>query len=299
MCLVAFAINSSARWPLVIAANRDEFLNRPTLPLGRWHSSTGQEIIAGRDLRSGGTWLGITPGGRVAFLTNVREAEPPTAPRSRGELVTRWLEASGDARDFALALEQDGAAYGGFNLVLGDFQTNAWTWLTNRLGAASTLHMQALAPGVYGLSNAALNTPWPKTTALQRVLADALTAQAHAPTDDTLQDLLWTALGNRERTPHEQLPATGVPLAMVAMEEALSSAFVDFPERAYGTRSSTLLLACARDDRADLRRWDMTVQERTHLHLQRADKTGSSRVNGADTALVSSDLVSWRQKAAL
>ena len=303
MCLVAFAINSSARWPLVIAANRDEFLNRPTLPLGRWQSSTGQEIIAGRDLRSGGTWLGITPGGRVAFLTNVREAEPPTAPRSRGELVTRWLEASGDARDFALALEQDDAAYGGFNLVLGDFQTNAWTWLTNRHGAASTLHMQlhfqALAPGVYGLSNAALNTPWPKTTALQRVLADALTAQAHAPAGDTLQDLLWTALGNRERTPHEQLPATGMPLAMVAMEDALSSAFVDFPERAYGTRSSTLLLACARDDQADLRRWDVTVQERTHLHLQRSDKTGASRVDGADTPLISSDLVSWQQKAAL
>ena len=282
MCLVAFAINSSARWPLVIAANRDEFFNRPTLPLGRWHSATGQEIIAGRDLRGGGTWLGISPGGRVAFLTNVREAQPPAASGSRGELVTRWLESSADAGDFARALEQDCAAYGGFNLVLGDFQRNAWTWLTNRHGAASTLDLQALAPGVYGLSNAALNTPWPKTTALQRVLTDALTA----PVPDALQARLWTALACRDRAPHEQLPATGVPLAM---EEALSSAFVEFPEHRYGTRSSTVLLASAHESRKDVRRWDIQLLERTHLRAM--DKTGHC----AETPLIRNELIAWQQ----
>jgi uncharacterized protein with NRDE domain len=296
VCLVAFAINSSARWPLVIAANRDEFRERPTLPLSRWHSATGQEIIAGRDLRAGGSWLGLSPGGRVAFLTNVREAQPAAAPRSRGELVTRWLESSANAKEFALAL--DGSVYGGFNLVLGDFQTNAWSWLTNRHGAASTLnkhlHFQALAPGVYGLSNAALNTPWPKTTALQRVLADALSVQADAPDPEALQAPLWMALANRDRAPHEQLPATGVPLAM---EEALSSAFVDFPERGYGTRSSTVLLASAQGDPEDARRWDVTVQERTHLPP--SDKTDSSRSHSADTPQISSDLVSWQSIAAL
>ena len=290
MCLVAFAINSSARWPLVIAANRDEFFNRPTLPLGRWHSATGQEIIAGRDLRGGGTWLGISPGGRVAFLTNVREAQPPAASGSRGELVTRWLESSADAGDFARALEQDCAAYGGFNLVLGDFQTDSWSWLSNRHGGASTLHkhlhFQALAPGVYGLSNAALNTPWPKTTALQRVLADALSAQADAPATEALQARLWTALACRDRAPHEQLPATGVPLAM---EEALSSAFVAFPERAYGTCSSTVLLASTHENRKDVRRWDVQVQERTHL--QAMDKTG----HGAITPLIRNELIAWQQ----
>ena len=286
MCLVAFAINSSARWPLVIAANRDEFLNRPTLPLARWHSASGQEIIAGRDLRGGGTWLGISPGGRVAFLTNVREAQPPAASGSRGELVTRWLESSADAGDFARALEQDCAAYGGFNLVLGDFQRNAWTWLTNRHGAASTLDLQALAPGVYGLSNAALNTPWPKTTALQRVLADALSAQADAPATEALQARLWTALACRDRAPHEQLPATGVPLAM---EEALSSAFVEFPEHRYGTRSSTVLLASAHESRMDVRRWDIQVLERTHLRAM--DKTGHC----AETPLISNELIAWQQ----
>jgi uncharacterized protein with NRDE domain len=298
VCLVAFAINSSARWPLVIAANRDEFWERPTLPLGRWHSATGQEIIAGRDLRAGGTWLGISPGGRVAFLTNVREAQPAAAPRSRGELVTRWLEASADASDFAQALEQEGAAYGGFNLVLGNFQTNAWTWLSNRHGVASTLHkhlhFQALAPGVYGLSNAALNTPWPKTTTLQRVLADALSDQAQAPADDVLEAPLWTALANRDRAPHEQLPATGVPLAM---EEALSSAFVDFPERGYGTRSSTVLLASAQGDRENAQRWDVTVRERTHL--PRSEKAGAPRGDGADKPLISRETITWQAMAQL
>src|SRR5665647_1930991 len=258
MCLVAFAINASARWPLVIAANRDEFLARPTQPLGHWHSRQGQEIISGRDLRAGGTWLGITPIGRVAFLTNVREANPQAAPRSRGELVTRWLEETGDAQAFASALAQDAAAYGGFNLVLGDFQRNDWHWITNKSSTAD-LQVQPLKPGIYGLSNAALNTPWPKTTALQSVLAAAL----HSPEPDALQALLWTALANRERALREQLPATGVPLAM---EQALSSAFVAFPEHAYGTRSSTVLLASAQHRREGARCWEVRVEERTHPH---------------------------------
>ncbi|MFC5523371.1 NRDE family protein [Polaromonas jejuensis] len=270
MCLIAFAISASARWPLVIAANRDEFLNRPTLPLGRWQSASGQHIISGRDLRAGGTWLGMTPGGRVAFLTNVREANPQAAPRSRGQLVTRWLEADGDAASFVAALEADGAAYGGFNLVLGDFQRHAWSWVTNRFAgqpaAAPTLHSQPLAAGVYGLSNAALNTPWPKTAALKDVLAHALASSPNGPgpEPDALQAPLWAALASRERAARRQLPATGVPLAL---EEALSSAFVDVPEYAYGTRSSTVLLASPQGA-GHPRCWEVRVEERTHGQAQ-------------------------------
>jgi uncharacterized protein with NRDE domain len=260
MCLIAFAIGASARWPLVVASNRDEFLNRPTQSLGRWRTDAGKDIISGRDLRAGGTWLGLTPGGRVAFLTNVREANAPAAPHSRGELVTRWLAQTGDAGAFAAALAQDGAAYGGFNLVLGDFQSNAWTWLSNRPTTGSALHVQTLTPGVYGLSNAALNTPWPKTTALQH----ALRASLHAvPDPETLQARLWAALASRERASVEALPATGVPLAI---EQALSSAFVDFPEHAYGTRSSTVLLASAQHHAGAERRWEVQLEERTHRH---------------------------------
>jgi uncharacterized protein with NRDE domain len=259
MCLVAFAIGVSARWPLVIAANRDEFLERPTLPLARWKTASGQEIISGRDLRAGGTWMGITPAGRIAFLTNVRQAESDAAPRSRGELVTRWLEGSGDATSFVAALEDKGAAFGGFNLVLGDLQRNAWTWVTNKYAGTSgepALQAQTLAPGLYGLSNAGLDTPWPKTLELKRVLATALQSGDDAAGDESLQALLWTALGNRQRALPADLPHTGLP---PDLEEALSSAFVEVPGRAYGTRCSTVLLATASGHDRDIR-----LEERTH-----------------------------------
>ncbi|AYQ29546.1 MULTISPECIES: NRDE family protein [unclassified Polaromonas] len=266
MCLVAFAIGASYRWPLVIAANRDEFLARPTLPLARWQTPSGQEIISGRDLRAGGTWMGITPGGRIAFLTNVRQASPEIAPRSRGELVTRWLEGAGNAEGFVAELENTGgggAAYGGFNLVLGDLQHSAWTWVTNKsvvLSEGPTLYVQALPPGLYGLSNAGLDTPWPKTVELKRVLAAALKDGESRADHEAMRASLWAALGNRQRALPRELPHTGVA---PELEEALSSAFVGFPGRAYGTRCSTMLLATPLN--GDKGQWDVQLEERTHM----------------------------------
>ena len=263
MCLIAFAIGASKRWPLVIASNRDEFLNRPTLPLDRWQTARGQEIISGRDLRAGGTWLGITPAGRVAFLTNVREAEPKVAAFSRGELVTRWLECHCDAAAFVALLENDKHQYGGFNLVLGDVQRNAWTWMTNRsVSSDSGWHSETLLPGVYGLSNAALDTPWPKTLALKNALMASLQQEAKPNfQDDSWQGPLWTALANRARAPIHSLPTTGVP---DAMEAALSSAFVDFPEHGYGTRSSTLLVISRMFDPLARKSLRIDLTEQTH-----------------------------------
>lgn len=267
MCLIAFAIGASARWPLVIAANRDEFLNRPTLPLARWHTDAGTEVISGRDLRAGGTWLGLTPGGRLAMLTNVREPQSSAGEKSRGELVMRWLEGRMDAAQFLA--QTDSTAYGAFNLVLGDFQTASWHWLTNQSGAAGGpapagpapgWHSRALRPGIYGLSNGALDTPWPKTRALKQALQTALAA----PEQDTLQATLWSALRDRQRAGTEHLPRTGVPLAL---EQALSSAFVDFPEQGYGTRCSTLLVASAEEVLPALK-WDVLIQEATHVHAE-------------------------------
>jgi uncharacterized protein with NRDE domain len=260
MCLIAFAIGVSERWPLMIAANRDEFLDRPTLPLARWQTPSGQEVLSGRDLRAGGTWMGITPGGRIAFLTNVRGARADAGARSRGELVTRWLESRDDAAGFVAALEDDGADYAGFNLVLGDFQRNAWMWTTNRPSNPGTAGWQAkhLPLGVYGLSNASLDTPWPKTVELKRVLATAL----NSADDETLQASLWAALANRQRAQHEHPPSTGVP---PTREEALSSAFVDFPEYAYGTRCSTVLLATAQSGPKGAQCWSVLLEEQTHL----------------------------------
>lgn len=260
MCLIAFAIDASARWPLVIAANRDEFLDRPTLPLTSWKTASGQTIVSGRDVRAGGTWMGATPEGRIAFVTNVREAQPVEAPRSRGELVTRWLEGRNDVAGFAAALEAEHSAYAGFNLVIGDVKRKAWMWMTNRTSAASPgWRAQILTPGIYGLSNAALDSPWPKTVSLKHALASALTESGE---QQALTEPLWKALTNRQRVSSDDpLPKTGLA---PALEQALSSAFVDLPERAYRTRSSTVLLL-SRKSNSDPKSLIFQIEERTYF----------------------------------
>ena len=272
MCLIAFALNASRRWPLVIAANRDEYLDRPTVALARWKTPHGHDVISGRDLRAGGAWFGISPGGRIAFLTNVREADALPAPRSRGELVTRWLESRLDTDGFLTSLPADATAFAGFNLVLGDVARSQWHWVTNRPATAlhngGAWHCETLKSGVYGLSNAALDSPWPKTTRLKSVLGQSL--QANEPTGDlqALQTDLWKALGSRERADAADLPVTGIPLAR---EEALSSAFVEMPDYAYGTRSSTLLTVAAGKNG-----WEVQMEEREHLRHSAVPGPGSS-----------------------
>ena len=238
MCLLALAIGTSARWPLVVAANRDEHRQRPTLPLSTWTTDAGATLMSGRDLRAGGTWLGSTTGGRVALLTNVREAVSTTGRLSRGDLPLHWLTGHMDAATFLV--QHDPAAYGGCNLVVGDFQRGQWAWASNRASTRSTSSWQSrvLTPGVYGLSNALLDTPWPKTLALKAAMQTAL-AQAQSSGDEAdLSQPLWAALARRERAPLAELPQTGVP---AELEHALSSVHVDIPERDYGTRSSTLM----------------------------------------------------------
>ncbi|MES2511459.1 MAG: NRDE family protein [Pseudomonadota bacterium] len=246
MCLIAFAINASSQWPLVVASNRDESFERPTLPLQRWETPSGQTVVSGRDVHAGGTWLGTTPGGRIAFLTNVRErpVDKKTAPRSRGDLVIAWLQSQETATDFMSRIEP--ADYGPFNLVVGDWSTGGWTWMSNRPDGASESantvgwRSRALPPGLYGLSNAALDTPWPKTLALKQALNEGLRSAAAKNSTTAMESPLWQALASRQQADAELLPQTGVPLEM---ERALSSAFVHAPERAYGTRCSTLLFA--------------------------------------------------------
>ena len=236
MCLIAFALNANAACPLRIAANRDEFLDRPTAPLHRWTLSDGTQVVGGRDLRDGGTWLGLSPQGRVAMLTNVRQPIQAPAQRSRGELVTRWLQCDGDATRFAASI--DPAAYGAFNLVVGNFHTRAWHWLGNRNPDAphsahtTVLHQRALAAGIYGVSNASLDTPWPKTQRLKAALVESLTTGGNwlAPLSD--------ALTHDQPVPDVQLPQTGVP---TDLERSLSSPFVRMADRAYGTRTSQVV----------------------------------------------------------
>lgn len=238
MCLIAFAIGSHPECPLLVASNRDEFFERPTAPLHPWTTPCGNATVwAGRDLRDGGTWLGFADNGRVAMLTNVRSARNATGQRSRGELPIRWLAGR-------LSLEQltgqiEPSSYGGFNLVVGDIRSGQWAWFSNRPPeaphgetASARLHCRALTPGVYGLSNAALDTPWPKTLRLKRALQRALTGPDG---EEAALARLTTALADATHALPNEQPDTGVP---ADMERGLSSPFVDMPERGYGTRSS-------------------------------------------------------------
>lgn len=237
MCLAAFALAAHPRFSLVIAANRDEFFARPTAPMAWWPSG-GIELLAGRDLSAGGTWFGLTRAGRLALLTNVREPGRQLADAaSRGALVVDWLAGTQDAPAFAAGLRP---GYNGFNLVTADLARDRWHWLSNRSDRSD--RPQALAPGLHALSNAALDTPWPKTTGLKAAMAEAL---ARATSAERLAEDLFTALADRSPAPDEALPDTGVGLAR---ERLLSPRFVRMPDparpglAAYGTRCSTVLI---------------------------------------------------------
>lgn len=233
MCLAAFALNAHPRFPFVIAANRDEFFARPAAPMDWWADKP--DILAGRDLSAGGTWFGLTRGGRLALLTNVREParHNPAAP-SRGALVVDWLTSGDTAPAFA---QQLAGGYNGFNLIAADLQCNTWHWLSNR--AAEPV---PLVNGIHALSNAALDTPWPKTLGLRQALAQALAAASGA---DDLADRLFAALADTSPAPDADLPDTGVGLVR---ERALSPRFIRIGDPAqpstalYGTRCSTVLI---------------------------------------------------------
>lgn len=228
MCLAIVAVQAHPRWPLVIAANRDEFHARPTQPAQPWPEAPA--LVAGRDLQAGGTWLGATHTGRVALLTNVREPgrQLPQAP-SRGLLVEGYLRGAMSAARYAEELSATAHLYNGFNLVLADAD-GLW-YCSNR----TTPTAQRLQAGVVGLSNAALDTPWPKLTRTRDAVA------AHLQSTEQLdEEQLFAILADRQRPADAALPSTGVSLEA---ERLLSSPFI--ADAVYGTRCSTLLLGDA------------------------------------------------------
>lgn len=236
MCLAAIAIAQHARFPWVVAANRDEFFSRPAEPLGWWQPAPGEPaLLSGRDLAAGGTWLGVNSRGRFAMVTNVREPQrtPLATSPSRGDLVTRWLRQQ--RADAELLQDSLHTARNGFNLLVGDLRGDAGMWLNNRLQK-----QQRLGPGLAGLSNAALDTPWPKLTRLKQRLHAAVSGAESVQqlAADTLK-----ALADATPAPDAELPDTGVGLAR---ERLLSPAFISIPgpdTRAhYGTRCSTVVV---------------------------------------------------------
>lgn len=222
MCLILAAWQAHPDYPLVVAANRDEFFARPTAPAKFWEEAP--DVLAGRDLEAGGTWLGVTRRGRFAALTNFRDPvrNKPGAP-SRGGLVSGFLGGTQSAEDYLRELESVAGRYNGFNLMFGDREG---LWCFSNCGEGE----RKLAPGVYGLSNHLLDTPWPKVARGKSALADALEALPE-------EGPLFALLRDDRIAPDDALPRTGVSLEW---ERLLSASFVRSP--AYGTRSSTVVL---------------------------------------------------------
>jgi uncharacterized protein with NRDE domain len=250
MCLVLVAHQIDPTWPLLVLANRDEFYARATAPADQWSETPG--LYAGHDLVGGGTWLGAR-GQRWAAVTNVRERlrDRTAQMSSRGWLVRNYLKCEVTLKDYLSQVMAGVESYAGFNLLLGDAD-DVW-YVSNRGGGP-----RRLCPGLYGLSNHLLDTPWPKVIRAKQLLVDWL-GQAERQPEQAVQLLVDTRIAA-----DADLPATGVPLAW---ERALSAMFIRTPE--YGTRNSTLLTRSAegsgmlleRTFHGDPRRWT----QRLHL----------------------------------
>lgn len=223
MCLILFAYDCHPEYYMVLAANRDEYYSRPTAGAGFWEDCP--DVLAGRDLEHGGTWLGITRKGRFAALTNYRDpaSHKPNA-RSRGMLVKDYLCSVPDPPEYIEALRGLRDQYNGFNLLL--FVGGALWYYSNRGGPPA-----AIKPGIYGISNHLLDTPWPKVSRGKEGLRSLLEAPGGLCVDGLLN-----ILSDRERARDEDLPNTGVSLEW---ERLLSPVFIE--SDTYGTRASTVV----------------------------------------------------------
>jgi uncharacterized protein with NRDE domain len=223
MCLLVLAWQAHPRYRLVVAANRDEYHERPAAPLAKWPEAP---LIAGRDLRAQGTWLGLDRARRFAVVTNFRELQRPRAAApSRGGLIPQYLTDTAGASEFLERLEPQAAGYAGFNLLLADTTTLAYG--SNR----ATPFQRALPPGVYGLSNELLDTPWPK---LQRVRAGF---EEWLRTTGGGAAQLFALLNDRRQAGSDGAGTGGLPREW---QQVLSAPFVLHP--VYGTRCSTVVL---------------------------------------------------------
>lgn len=228
MCLIVFAHEHHPNYPFIFAANRDERHERPTRQAHFWEDR--REILAGRDEVAGGTWCGVTRGGRFAAISNFRDptAHDSEAP-SRGGLVTGFLADQRPPGKHLKELEEKASAYNGFNLLVGDLKDGEIHYYSNRGGSS-----RRLGSGIYGLSNHLLDTPWPKVTRSKKRLAELADPDTDCRPDT---DKLFALLQSTDRPPDEKLPNTGLELET---ERLVSAPFIVNP--AYGTRSSTVIV---------------------------------------------------------
>lgn len=235
MCLIVFAWQVVPDVPLIAAANRDEFYERPAAAAGWW--SDYPDVYAGRDLRGGGTWMGVTRDGRFAAITNVRApSEMKQEAPSRGRLVSDYLTASVEPQKYIERIAERAALYNGFNLLVGD--RDNLIWFSNR-STDDARNGRPLPPGVYGLSNASLDSCWPKVVRTKAQFASLLCQCAP-------EDAFFEMLEDTTRASDCRLPQTGVS---IELERTLSAVCIESPD--YGTRSSTVVKLC-RDEPAML-----------------------------------------------
>ncbi len=227
MCLILLGYKVSRQYPLIFAANRDEFFLRPTQPMHAWKSPPF--LIAGKDLKQGGTWFGVHRNGTFAALTNFRDpgAVQQDAP-SRGEIIVDFLESGQPPLIYFKKFKEKARAYNGFNLIFGDLKN--LFWYSNKEKPIKSTEPETIEPGIHGLSNKFLDTPWPKVAsgkkALEQQIASTITPES-----------LFSILKDRTFPDDTLLPDTGVGLEW---ERILSPLFIQSPT--YGTRSSTVML---------------------------------------------------------
>lgn len=225
MCLILFSYKEQKNYKLILAANRDEFYARPTAPISRWNSGSG--IIAGKDLEAGGTWMGVSENGRFAALTNFRNPELMKRDAlSRGILVSGFLENKKDSpQDYLKIVSQKKELYNGFNLLAGDEED--LFYFSNMEGI-----IRKIEPGLYGLSNHLLNTPWPKVEKGKKKLADLIASGEFKD-----HEKIFSILSDSEQPDDRLLPETGMG---IEWERILAPLFIR--SEIYGTRSSSFLL---------------------------------------------------------
>jgi len=236
MCLLVLGWQQHSEFPLIVAGNRDEFHGRPT-ENGHWWPDA-PDIVGGRDLQAGGTWLALHRGGRFAAVTNFRDAQLPSPKfRSRGHLVTEFLNSTETPADYLNGI--NGVEYAGFNLLVSDGETLAW--LSNRGEGVRTL-----APGIYGLSNALLDSPWHKVVRSKAALEALICGNKVNETE------LFRLLDDRQKAPVDEVKKEHLPFETA---HAISATFIVLPD--YGTRSSSVaLLDAAGSWRFHERRFD-------------------------------------------
>lgn len=243
MCIAVFIWKAHPLYPFLLLLNRDEYHNRPTIPLGWWQDDP--HILGGRDAVAGGTWLACSKDGRVAFLTNVREllhpcsfpsSSPQQLPKSRGYLPLRFLQSKKSPEEFADELVEEATFYDGFNLIVADLWSMSMLYITNRPKGSGIIATR-VSPGIHVLSNAKLDSPWPKAQRLEQSFEDLM--DKYGEGEVPLKEMSEKLMKDTTKDDESKLPQIYPP----EWEYNLSSIYVeaDTPMGRYGTRSTSAL----------------------------------------------------------